>query len=312
MKTKFCSSLWKRRFLSNFVLTLCSFCILLKCGCSAAIAAPFINLDFQAANTNRSQIEERFIFQAGIPVGFYIFGSSPAADLLPGWTVIQDGHETNVVAIGNGYYGWPTPLSIPCYVALTIQGRYLDNYSPSAGKYDLLISCARAFGGEYRTTGVTQTAEVPADAKFLLMSGGGVKVTIDNQVVFFPRQNGYIYFDSYFRYYADISAFAGKTVTLGIYSADDIGGSVSSLEFIGSNSLRIEPSITKSTSGAFRFAWIGELATKYQVESTTNIIAGWQSIGTPVTSTNRIYVFSDTTVTNQPSRQRFYRLRSLP
>ncbi|MBI3416975.1 MAG: hypothetical protein HY043_16915 [Verrucomicrobia bacterium] len=73
MKFKLFGSFWWRRFLSNFAFTLFPFCSLMKYVCSTSIAAPFINLDFQAANTNRSQIEERFILQPGIPVGLYLF-----------------------------------------------------------------------------------------------------------------------------------------------------------------------------------------------------------------------------------------------
>jgi hypothetical protein len=61
-----------------------------------------------------------------------------------------------------------------------------------------------------------------------------------------------------------------------------------------------------------RLSWVSNPSSKFQVESATNIPAIWQPIGPPVTSTNNTFIFADTTITNQPSRQRFYRLRAVP
>ena len=179
---------------------------------------------------------------------------------------------------------------------------------------------------------IAQTATIPSEAKFLRFKAAGY-------TGFIPTLNGEVppLVDSVllggvqdpaklpleitagFRKTYDISAFAGKDVELRFtvsYYADGGpfvtygDGILDSIELLADYA-RFYPSVNLDTNG-FTLSWVSIPSSKFQVESATNFPAIWQPIGPPVTSTNNIFIFTDTSVTNQPSSQRFYRLRALP
>ncbi len=89
----------------------------------AANCAPFINLDFELGSTNSSDIEISRV-SVGLAPKTLTFGTGPLSDLLPGWRVLIGGQETNLAAVGSGYYNWPGP-AMPAYAALLNRGRLL-------------------------------------------------------------------------------------------------------------------------------------------------------------------------------------------
>ena len=159
---------------------------------------------------------------------------------------------------------------------------------------------------------LTQTGDVPVNAKLLMIHVNGCLcdpvITINGQSFFWDTLG---FYGSVGRF-VDVSAWAGQTVTLSISAFEEPGIVVDGLEFIGSDSLTIDPTLLQLQSDRFIITWLGELATKYQVESGTNTPPTWFPVGSPVTSTSRVFTFTDTTVTNKPNSQRFYRLRTVP
>ena len=175
---------------------------------------------------------------------------------------------------------------------------------------------------------IAQTATIPSDAKFLRFKAAGYTGFIptlngevpplvdrvflggvENPDAFFEMAHG-----SQKTY--DISAFAGKDVelrlTLGYIPFFNYGdGILDSIELL-TDYARFSPSSVKLDTNGFTLSWVSIPNSKFQLESATNFSAIWQPIGPPVTSTNNTFVFTDTTITNQPSRQRFYRLRAVP
>ncbi|MBI3413756.1 MAG: hypothetical protein HY043_00325 [Verrucomicrobia bacterium] len=285
-------------------------------GITQGLAAPFVNLDFEAANTNTSQIEYRFgAFFSGI------YGTGPTADLFPGWTVLMNGSESNSVAIGNGYYHWPTPNYKPGQAALGVpDGQYFSIFGrvfPREGKYSLFIDLSRDPSG-FTPVYLSQQGEVPTNALFLVVHAAagniGVSLSTENfeKYEIFAGNTWALNPGDPYALYADVSAWAGKAVTLRIGASDEQGCVVDGLEFVGSGPLHIDPKLQLLNGGLFSFFWIGEVAAQYQVEASTNMPPLWFPVASPATSTNRIYTFTDKTVSSQLVRQRFYRLRKLP
>jgi len=181
-------------------------------------AAPFVNLDFESANTNDSQIVFQYINTMPPAPGWFPFGTGPADQLLPGWTVvIRDNTPTNVVFIGNGYYEQLTgpPLPVPWErgrVGLMIPGRYvfMNFISEPEGKYGLLVKAPAR---------VSQTGDVPTDAQWLVFH----MLTLEFPVVLVDGEAYGSWFsnpdalvrDAYNNRYFDISPWAGKTVSIG-------------------------------------------------------------------------------------------------
>jgi hypothetical protein len=179
---------------------------------------------------------------------------------------------------------------------------------------------------------IAQTATVPSDAKFLrfkVAGRTGFTPTLNGEVpalvervfaggvenpdVFSETANGS-------RKTYDISAFAGKDVELRFtvgYNPDggtfdgNGDGILDSIELL-TDYARFNRSSVKLDTNGFTLLWTSIPSSKFQVESATNFPAIWQPIGAPITSTNNTFIFTDTSVTNQPSSQRFYRLRAVP
>ncbi|MBI3417034.1 MAG: hypothetical protein HY043_17215 [Verrucomicrobia bacterium] len=118
----------------------------------------------------------------------------------------------------------------------------------------------------------------------------------------------------------DISAYAGKNIELRFtagyspstnFFQSGSDGILDSIEFLPAYARFIRPVAGADTNG-FKLSWVSSPSSKFQVESSTNFFTNWQSLGEPVVSASTNFFFTDITVTNLATSQRFYRLRALP
>jgi hypothetical protein len=287
-------------------------------GCVLALAtqagfcATFQNLDFESAR---------------IPLEISDCYVSATTNILPGWR----------------YYYGATELLTFAYRCASLEGFSGLVDSPSGGyRFPNFVEGKYAVYFQQDVVGnspfaIAQTATIPFDAKFLRFKAAGytgftptlngdapplvdriLLGGVQNPPVFFPDLFAEI--TNGFRKTYDISAFAGKDVELRFTVGHIVGGGpfftygegiLDSIELL-TDYARFYPSSVNLDTNGFTLSWVSIPSSKFQVESATNFPAIWQPIGPPVTSTNNTFIFTDTAVTNQPSSQRFYRLRALP
>jgi hypothetical protein len=169
-------------------------------------AAPFQNLDFEAANTNTVAFDP----QLGASV-------APIRDLLPGWQVTVSTAQGPPLGFGFTNSLTVLPLNSQIFAAegndvmVTTNDPLLGTLPPKTGNYSLFMQAQTA------TISLSQTGDVPAGATELVLNGAitlaraipgefqvsmnGVPLQPDNQL----NSDVLHYF---------VTPFAGKTVTL--------------------------------------------------------------------------------------------------
>jgi hypothetical protein len=275
-----------------------------------AKAAPFINLDFELGSTNSSLVEVRW---DGTVFQLLTFGTGPVSDLLPGWGVFIGGQQTNLMAVGSGYFQWLDENSMPTYAALVGRGADFNAAGPIPidGDYALSLDNHRRPLNETAQVLVSQRGEVPTDAKFLTLKSYD-----------FVSHFGVLIEDNRFDYLdfrrdpkdpatrsLDISQWAGKTITLGIYLPEDVPAVVDSIAFVPAldwilTITRSPPANGEPPQVTLGFAVAADR--DYFVEFRDNLgpEASWQSLpGAPHNS--------GTVIDSATIPQRFYRLRSV-
>lgn len=159
-----------------------------------AAAAQFQNLGFDDANTNNFQVA----------TGGIIF--TDPASALPGWTLG-----------GHGYFGDNVTVdrftTVPS-LGLPILYDTRQTVFPVDGKFSFLLVPGGTVGIEWIS--VSQSGQVPADAKSLhfLSFGGPAQFDINGSLtplLYVPRGGPAPTFEDA---YADVSKYAGQTVTL--------------------------------------------------------------------------------------------------
>ena len=277
----------------------------------AAFSAPFINLDFEAINTN------------AIPGYPFPQGRVTRAMVLPGWVYYGDTSGTNGINFNSDctdtYCGsFITQEAFdPQLTDTTLAYHYFPN--GLHGNYGLGFAPQPNFPAT-----LSQRGDVPPEANYIAVDAqisrsAVLNVALDNTVVVIQTEHQ--------NRVMDITAFAGKTVDLEIkcFSTNLRSGIAPAVppipSTIGLDGIAFlhlaTPSLNTtnahlSTNG-FTFSWQADPASRFQPQFTTNLPPAWQAIGSVVTSTNGNFTFTDTTVaTNKTVAQRFYRLRSLP
>lgn len=257
--------------------------------------APFVNLDFDMANTNTSTLQQTML---GL---IYTRGFGPAKDLVPGWEIYQ--FESLVTTVGyNSGGGFAVD-------GVTSVGIYLHGYDspinpnnfPGPGKYAIQLC---GFSDFEVTYSMIQYGDVPTNAVGYSITGlvpNNAEVRMNDSLI--GGKTG------------GVRAFAGQNVKLTIKFPPDptflFCPFIDSFQFI--TAPHIEPSSLAATTNSFTLSWTNNPFFSYQVEYTTSFFpAKWQPLGTPVSSTNGQFTFTDPSATNLVSGQRFYRLRSLP
>lgn len=176
--------------------------------------SPFINLDFEMANTNN-------IFSLSSPTDpslpSYPSGQGTIADLTPGWDVrIADfqavAFSLNVRAIGAGA---ATLVSRDAY------GAFSDFFDSSESKFEGKYAMALTLD-QRRPLTLSQTGDVPSDAQFITYNANLVHAGLEIRMNDILIEN------------RDISAFAGQTVDLEFtfYWGNDLGGPVASFDSV--------------------------------------------------------------------------------
>ena len=175
---------------------------------SVSLGAAFQNLDFEQA-----QIQSA-------PPNFIPFDAYPpisAAGALPGWTVREDGVACTAV--------WGAPNALD-ETSVTLMG---PSYSPIQGSYSVrLYAFADAPAGLYHTASISQTGDLPADARsiqLLIRGGSFVKaaplVTLNGVQINMSPPSGS---GPTISMVGDVTAFAGTTAQLAIQSLGVPGG----------------------------------------------------------------------------------------
>jgi hypothetical protein len=277
----------------------------------SAHCAPFANLGFELGSTNSSQVEVRWD-----PLTFKVltFGTGPVVDLLPGWAVSLGGQQTNLMAVGSGYYQWPDPLSMPTYAALIGRGEDFNAARPLPidGNYALSLDNHRRPPGSSAAIVVSQTGDVPSEARFLTLRSyptynvGAFALTIGDQRfdIFDFRWEP----SDATRFALDISAWAGKTVTLGVSLVFDGAAVIDSIAFVPALDWLLLIEKNPPVSGqppSVTLIFGVESGHDYFVEFRDSLDAGssWQAL--PAAPHN-----SGSVVDSAAGPQRFYRLRS--
>lgn len=147
----------------------------------------FINLDFELANTNTSQM---FPTTLG-----FVYGSGPVSDLLPGWQLSRGGTNETLLFFNNLP---PDPVG-----QSLISKEALNFYQEVFGRGGFQGEYVLAFTTDQIPFVLSQTGEVPADARLLTVRWGGYgplfrEIRINGTLI----ENG------------DVSAFAGQLVEL--------------------------------------------------------------------------------------------------
>jgi hypothetical protein len=99
-------------------------------------------------------------------------------------------------------------------------------YSAIEGNYSIFMQ-----GGSYNGAGgstISQTGQIPLDAKSIIYWGGNFQVSFDGQLLSFNRINN---FQNYAVWDADISAYAGQTGELLFTCADYNAGMLDNIQF---------------------------------------------------------------------------------
>lgn len=196
--------------------------------------APFINLDFELANTNNAQMEVREL-QYFFGTGHFPFGTGTASDLLPGWTVFSDGAIGGNVAIGNGFIDNVDPSRVQSHAALKIQGDYYSTDTrgaPPEGRYALIMDNSRRVFEENASVFISQFGDVPVDAQWLTYSALNVAfpyIAINGSIIedeFVPGA------EDFTKRRLDISPWAGQTVRLEFGLDHDQGVVIDSIAFV--------------------------------------------------------------------------------
>ena len=181
-------------------------------------AAPFENLAFDQANTNR------VIPQDGAPFR----GVGTTEDLLPGWQLSKGAAPQATLGLNLSLLG-------PGYATL-ISADQSDSFQfPVEGKYALYLVGSP---GNQDPFSISQRGEVPLDARLLTFhySGYGFVVTADNKplsaAISTPTMQAF-----------DISAFEGQTIDLKLTAAGPLMPTQSGSTFIDSIAFTVpEPS----------------------------------------------------------------------
>ncbi len=280
----------------------------------AAKSAPFINLDFELGTTNSSQVQLREVSTGGPRT--LTFGTGPVRDLLPGWSVFLGGQRADYIAFGSGYYQWPDPFRMPAHAALLDRGDYFwaPGPIPIDGNYALALDNARRSPGENAAVLVSQTGDVPPNAGFLIFRSyptygvGDPALLIDDQRFDFFDFNQDP--NDPTRFSLDISPWAGKTVTLGIFLPHDAPAVVDSIAFLAASNDVLTIARSLPADGQPPQVMLGFEVVKgndYFVEFREgfDLASLWQALpGAPHNS--------GAVVDSAVRPQRFYRLRSVP
>ena len=276
------------------------FAIFALCGAVInAIAASFINLDFELANTNNASFRTGFL--------------GPTVELLPGWTVEYYGQFATNILYDFLPAGTATAAAVFPKGTLGTDPLLTGNYC-FGGQIASYVSNNRFIT---EPIFLSQVGDVPAFAIKLNVSYSVPPTDFTLATYVKTFLNGTEIVDG------DISEFAGVPnvrLELEITKKPPLDALdlffLYRVEFVVIDPPPTTPrisqaSITNGTNG-FSFYWSADVASKYQVESATNIPAAWQPVGSPVTSTNGTFYFTDPSATNQLAGQRFYRLRTVP
>jgi hypothetical protein len=181
------------------------------------VGGPFRDLGFDDANTNK-------LVNTGGPVGL---GSGTTGDLLPGWQL----------ALGAGPYSdslWVNLAAIDLGLASLYNrdniGFGAQGHFPASGIYSFAMvpSYGMNGGGPYTPFSLSQTGDVPANAQMLHFTiyGSPFEVRVNNTLLPVIYTQGPPTTNPNTRTswaVADISAFAGQTVTLKFTSLDTDG-----------------------------------------------------------------------------------------
>jgi hypothetical protein len=195
-------------------------------------------LDFELGSTNSSQVELRAV-TVGLTPKKLTFGTGLLKDLLPGWQVFIGGHETNLAAVGSGWYQWPDLAPMPTYASLLNHGDYYWGLGgvggpPFDGNYALAFENVRSESN--RAIMVRQTGDIPVEARFLTLrhfwqfGHGTFIISINGQRHYLSdlRQNPS---DKTVRA-LEISAWAGKTATLEFFPFSDAAVVIDSIALV--------------------------------------------------------------------------------
>ncbi len=278
----------------------------------AANCASFINLDFELGSTNSSQVELRDV-TVGLTPKKLTFGTGSVNDLFPGWTVFLGGQQTNVMAVGSGYYQWADPFRMPTYAALLNRGDYYWSQQPVPfdGNYALALDNRLSELGTTRDVVVSQAGDVPPEARFLTLRSypevGYFGILIDDQRFDYLDFNRAPNDSTIFG--LDISGWAGRRITFGIYLPSDAPAVVDSIAFVPAldwilTIARTSPANAKPPQVTLGFGVAS--GRDYFVEFRDSLAAesSWQPLpGAPHNS--------GSVVDSSGGPQRFYRLRSV-
>ncbi len=206
-------------------------------GVLAATPAPFINLDFELADTSGAQIKIVDFPNPFSPEPL-LFGTGLVSELLPGWTVKLDGGATDIMALGNGFFDTTDPYRVRTHAALLTTGNHLSSIPIGTffggsveGRYALLLDNFRN-GPDLgtRSISVSQIGDVPEHARFLTyrLLAPHTVLAINGSS---PVPGSWDASDPS-RRFIDVSQWAGQTVEIKIGIAGDSHAAIDSLAFV--------------------------------------------------------------------------------
>lgn len=217
-------------------------------GVPAATPAPFINLDFELADTSGAQIKI-----VDLPNPFLreplLFGTGLVSELLPGWTVYLGGapeYTTDTMAMDNGFFETADPNNVATHASLLTTGKLLRALQifnvnmQIEGQYALMLDNSRndPVGGT-RAIRVGQVGDIPSEARFLTFRTFGWITALIKRSPFldeFTWQNPHdlLLFDAAdpSRRFLDITPWAGQTVELSFVISGDTPAGVDSIAFV--------------------------------------------------------------------------------
>ncbi len=172
-------------------------------------AAPFINLGFEDANTNR------------VREGFDYGPKGPAEDLLPGWKLFWRTQEVTQIGLNQGPPDNPDRVETLLSSPRALVGSYsLEVYPPHGPAID-------PFPDQFHYS-LTQRGDIPPDAKYLYFAfkdGPWIASINGEDVALGQMGSGNILYAA-----GDVSKFAGQTVDLAFRTA-----SPTAIPFVGTH-----------------------------------------------------------------------------
>jgi hypothetical protein len=209
---------------------------LLQAGVFLSHAAPFQNLGFDEANTNRVVPQSSSSFR----------GIGTTEDLLPGWQLSKGSEPQATLGLNLDLLG-------PGYATL-ISADQSDTYDfPVAGKYALYLVGSP---GNQEPFSISQRGDIPADARVLTFnySGYGFLAEVNGQNLRPTYLSGTMQA-------FDISSFQGQTVDLTLTALGPLMPTQSGSSYIDSIAFTVpEPStVVLLAGGIIGLLWLQQL-----------------------------------------------------